>query len=134
MFSAISFSKLHRACRSVWTLVWLQPLQKWMHWCCLGCVQLSLRIFWRFWAERFLFVPLSFLDLMFEFLMNVAKVLVSLFISVAKNLINNPSVSSAIILCFSIAVKRPFIGILRDLQESDGKWKFLENANNRLTS
>ena len=102
--------------RPVWTLVWLQLLQKWMHRCCLGCVQLPLRIFRRSQTERFFFVPLSFLDLMLGFLMNVAKVLVSLFISGAKTLIKSPSVNPATILCFSIAGKCLFIDILINLQ------------------
>ena len=51
---------------------------------------------------RFLPVPLSFLDLMLRFLMIVAKVMVFLFISMAKTLIKSHST----ILCFSISVKR----------------------------
>ena len=98
----------------VWTLVRPQPLQKMMHWCCLACVQLSLLIFRRSLAERLLLVPLSFPDLVLGCLINVAKVLVSLFISAAKTLIKSPSFSLATILCFSVAVKFIFISVLID--------------------
>ena len=58
-------------------------------WCDSGpckneCTGIALRVFQRHRVERFFLVPLSFLDLMLRFLMNVAKVLDSLFISMAK--------------------------------------------------
>ena len=113
MFRALSFRALHRACLDFGVTPALEKKDALV---LLGLFNLPLRTSRRFRAERFHLVPLPFLDLALGFLRNVAKVLVSLFIFVAKNLIKSPSVSPVTIVCFSIAIKRHFIGILIDLQ------------------
>ena len=84
---------------------------------CTGAAWVAYNFLYLFFKDsEFFLVPLSFLYLMLGSLMNVANILVSFFISVAKTLIKKRSVNSATILCFLMAVTHLFIAILIDLQ------------------
>lgn len=113
MFFAISFNTLHRACLDLGVT---PALVKMAALVLLGFRTISFRIFRRSRSERFLLVPLSFLGLISGDFTNVFSVLASLSNSVAKSLIERPSASPATNLCFSAAVRRPFLGIFRHLQ------------------